>query len=234
MQKELQHAGFSSSEANIYLALLKSGSCTVTILTQETGIHRTYIYDILEKLREKGFVSIFKENNKKYFKASPPSRVKEYLMEKIDTVDKILPNLEKLANINQNDATVEVFKGIEGLKTVLNEITRERKDYIVFGAVKQFEFVGSLYSKQFLNKVNKLKIKEKAILEKGEKIIQAKNHEYRYLLKEHMVSTSFVLFGEKTVLLIWKPLIQIVINNPDIQKTYKTQFNLLWKIAKSH
>ena len=61
--------GFSKGEIEIYLALLRLGKSTVTRLTKETGIHRTYIYDIAEKLRERGLVSQIIEQSKKYFQA---------------------------------------------------------------------------------------------------------------------------------------------------------------------
>ena len=79
----LVELGLSKSEADIYLALIKFGKSTTTALTKQTGIHRTYIYDILEKLKEKGLISQIREEGKQYFMASDPSRLKDYLNEKI-------------------------------------------------------------------------------------------------------------------------------------------------------
>ena len=49
----LERAGLSKGEVEIYLALLKLGASLVSKIAQETGLHRTNIYDTLEKLKEK-------------------------------------------------------------------------------------------------------------------------------------------------------------------------------------
>ena len=51
---KLKEIGLSDSEANVYLTLLKLGEATVAEISQSSGLHRTNIYDSLEKLKEKG------------------------------------------------------------------------------------------------------------------------------------------------------------------------------------
>ena len=231
---ELMQIGLGKSETDIYLTLLRLGKATVTKLTQETGIHRTYIYDIIEKLREKGLVSQIKEQNKYYFQAADPERIKEYLLEKVDIIDKLLPELNKIRKKSVEETSVEIYKGEEGIKTILNDIIREGKDYYVIGSVKEFEEILPIFAEQFLLKVNKNKIKEKVILEEGIKILKAKKHEYRYLPKEHVFLTGIIIYSNKVAFFIWnEPYIQILIKNKDISESYLTQFDLLWKIAKS-
>ena len=231
---ELMKVGLGKSETEIYLALLRLGKATVTKLTQETGIHRTYIYDIIEKLREKGLVSQIKEQNKQYFQATEPERIKEYLLEKVDLIDKLLPELNKIRKKSVEETSVEVYKGEEGIKTVLNDIIREGKDYYAMGSMKEFEEILPIFAEQFILKVNKNKIKEKVILEEGVKILKAKKHEYRYLPKEHIFLTGIMIYSDKVAFFIWKePYIQILVKNKDIAKSYLTQFNIIWKVAKS-
>jgi sugar-specific transcriptional regulator TrmB len=229
----LIEAGLNKSETEIYLTLLKLGKSTVTKLTQITGIHRTYIYDLIEKLKEKGLVSQIKEENKQYFQAADPERIKEYLLEKVENLDKILPELNKLKELTKEETTVEIYKGKEGIKTVMNDILREGKDYFAIGAVKEFEEILPIFSKQFINNVNKKKIIEKAILEKGIKILGVKKKEYKYLPKEHIFLTGMVIYADKIAFFVWQePYIQILIKNKAITESYLTQFNLLWKLAK--
>jgi len=232
-KNKLMEVGLGKSEAEIYLALLRLGKATVTALTKETGIHRTYIYDVIEKLKEKGLVSQIIEENKQFFQVTDPERIKEYLLEKVGIIEKIIPELNKIKDKSQEETNVEVYKGKEGIKTILNDIVKTGRDYLTIGSVKQFEEILPIFSEQFLLKVNEKKMKERVILEEGEKIIEAKKHDYRYLPKEYIFLSSMIIYHDKIALFIWKePYIQIIIKNKDIAKSYLTQFNILWKIAK--
>jgi len=229
----LMKIGFGKSEVAIYLALLKLGKSTTTDLTKETGIHRSYIYDILEKLKEKGLVSQTKEENKFYFDAASPIRIKEHLSERMKEIEALLPELTKLQEKTKEKINVEIFKGKEGIKTILNDLLREKKDYYALGTLKKFEEILPIFSEQFLLKANKLKLKEKVILQEEEEIIRAKTHEYKYLPKEYFFLSSIVIYGNKVALFVWDdPYVQILIENKAISSSYLTQFNALWKIAK--
>jgi len=234
-KSEFMNLGFNKSETEIYLTLLRLGKATATKLTKETGIHRTYIYDIIEKLRERGMISQIKEQNKYFFQATDPNRIKEYLLEKVENMEKLLPELNKIKSKSSGEVSVEVYKGEEGMKTILNDIIREGKDYYVIGAVKEFEkILPEIYIRQFVLKVNEKKMKETAILEEETEIIEARKHNYKYLPKEYLSLSSFIIYGDKIALFVWKkPYIQILIKNKDISESYLTQFKILWKVAKS-
>jgi len=228
--------GLGKSEAEIYLALIRMGKSTSTDLTKETGIHRTYIYDIIEKLKEKGLVSQIKEEGKQFFLSTEPERIKDYLKEKITIADKILPELKKLKKTKAQETSVEVFKGREGIKTLLNDMITEANDYFAFGVMHYFEderFLSKLYVDQWIMRMSKKNVKEKMILEEGTYISPIKNSEFRYLPKEFLFTSSFIIYGDKVAIFVWEePLLQILIKNKNIARSYMTQFNTLWKIAK--
>ena len=232
-KEELIAMGLGRSEAEIYLALLRLGKATATRLSKETGIHRTYIYDVIEKLKAKGLVSHIKEENKLYFQSADLERIKGNLLEKVENISKLIKEANKIKEKTKEETNVEVYKGKEGIKTILNDIIKEDKEYYAIGSVKEFEEILPIFSKQFLKRVDKNKIKEKVILEKGVKILEAKKHEYKYLPKEYIFLTGVIIYADKVAFFIWKePYIQILIRNKDIVKSYLTQFNILWKMAK--
>lgn len=65
----LEELGFEEREAKIYLSLLQEQEQTALSLARKTNIDRTTIYDILEKLIQKGIVSLITKNDSKTFKA---------------------------------------------------------------------------------------------------------------------------------------------------------------------
>ena len=97
MEKEiLKQIGLTDGEIEVYLCLLRIGPSLVSRITKETGLHRTHIYDTLEKLKEKGLVSTFIQSGKNYFKPAKPNKILQFLDEKKEKVHSILPQLEEL------------------------------------------------------------------------------------------------------------------------------------------
>ena len=78
----LRKIGLSDNEIKIYLALLKSGTNTAYDIGNITGIYRAHVYDKLEQLMKKGLVTYIFKGAKKYFQATHPSKLKQYLEDK--------------------------------------------------------------------------------------------------------------------------------------------------------
>ena len=232
IEKELEKIGLTQSEVKIYLTLLKFGVSTTSDLSKKAKIHRTYIYDILEKLIIKGLVSTFKEKSKKYFIASSPSKIKNYIEEKLDIIENILPQLEKLKIKNSNEVSVEIYKGIEGLKTILSDLVQEGTDYYGIGSWNPIEDALPIYMKKIIREINEKKLKERAILPEGEIVIEANDHKHRYLKKELINMYSMLIYSDRVCFTLWNPEpIQILIKSEDLANAKREEFKILWEIA---
>jgi sugar-specific transcriptional regulator TrmB len=55
-EKVLVQLGFSPSQARVYLVLAQKGPSSVNSIAQNSGIHRTHLYEILKSLKDRGFV----------------------------------------------------------------------------------------------------------------------------------------------------------------------------------
>jgi sugar-specific transcriptional regulator TrmB len=228
-----QQLGFLDAEIKVYKALLKLGPSLVSKIQKETGLHRTHIYDLLEKLREKGLVSIFIESGKKHFQASPPSTLLSFLEEKKNTVKKILPELEDLMSLPKEETNIELFKGKNGLKSALQDVLRTKKDYCVMGSLKKFEEIIKYSFPHFLKEIEKNNIKERVLGDKKEKIIKIKGGKYKFLKGDMLFPSSFWVYGNKVIIFIWHlPYFAILIKNKDVAKTYKNYFDFFWNFAK--
>ncbi len=230
----LRDIGFSQGEVEIYLSLLKLGQATVTVLSQQTGLHRTNIYDTLEKLREKGFVGTHLEGKKRFFTGVEPDSLLAFIKEKESYVEKILPELNNLKNQSADKVTVDVFKGKEGLKVVLRQLL-QKKD-VVYGYSISGELRKYLprFSEYYFREQNKRKILHKFIYTNKTKKPKSKFYQIKYLPEEFKSSTTN--FSQENVVLniIWKPEIIIIkITSDKVAENFKKHFELLWKIAKT-
>src|SRR3989339_40224 len=69
----LKEFGLTETEEKVYLSLLKQGTSLASDIIKKTQLHRTTIYDVLERLISKGFVSYIIQNKIKYYSATNPS-----------------------------------------------------------------------------------------------------------------------------------------------------------------
>jgi len=61
MKEQLLAIGFGNKDAEIYLALIKFERANISELIKKTSIERRTIYDVLERLIQKGWASFSEE-----------------------------------------------------------------------------------------------------------------------------------------------------------------------------
>src|SRR3989344_8253028 len=93
----LAELGLSDGEIKVYLSLLKLGTVPVSRIKEDTGLHRTTIYDFVEKLLQKGLVSYVVRGNVKVYRAADPGKLKDFLGEKQSALEQVLPALHEIA-----------------------------------------------------------------------------------------------------------------------------------------
>ena len=233
ISKILEEIGLTPGEVKVYLALLKRGSSTVHLLQKDTKIHRTTIYDFLEKLLKKGLASFVIKNNVRFFAATPPEKLKEFLQEKQELVVEVLPELKKMGLQEKQDVNVQVYEGEEGFKTLLNDILRIRKDFVGFGIDEsRLKEKFPIMTEQYFKKEEKLGIKERLLTsDKSGFVYKKKSITYRYIPEEYFNPSPTIVYGEKVASIIWEPLHVIFIENKQLADSYKKHFELLWKTA---
>ena len=119
----LKDAGLTEGEIKVYLALLEIGSTTSGPIIKKSGISRSIIYTILEKLMNKGLVSYLTKEKTKYFQAAQPNKLLEYIEEKEEKIrqskgeiEKILPILIKKQE-SAKQSEVQLYQGLKGVRT---------------------------------------------------------------------------------------------------------------------
>ncbi len=239
----LKQIGLSENEATIYLMLLSSGSLSVYDIASKTGIYRPNVYDKLETLLNKGLVSFVIKNTKKYFIATEPEKIEEYLDEETDkiTINKeklktILPQLSAMANMPQIFTKVEVFEGKEGLKVFLRDILRTAKEVLITGIddAKYNEALPTFLPK-YLKELKTKKIKERVITADRPNIFLFDNSSttYRFLSEKEFNPTNTFIYADKVAIVSWDfPPTIIRIENKNMANTYRQHFEQFWKVAK--
>jgi len=244
----LEKLGFTRGESKVYLALLKLGNVTSGPVVEESGISKSKVYEILERLTKKGIVSQVIERGVMYFQPVQPKRLSDMLAEKeeeLQTTKKSLasymPELEAQFNSIKEKQEVSVLKGSSGLRTVFNDILRTVKkgdEYIVFCAVEPpDDFKPFLID--FSSQRAKQQVRLKVIFNKNtnknylDTVRKDKYSEVKTIFPEFNTPAVFNLYSNKTAIILWsKKPVAIIIENQEITNSFKKYFEILWKIAK--
>ncbi len=234
IDETLLKLGLEEQEIKTYLALIDYGELTATKLSEKSGLGRVHTYQVTNKLIKKGLVSYVIKNNVKYFSAADPELLLKDLEEKEENLKKILPQLNARKNTLNEETKVEVYRGLDGINSILKLILNDKKDYVMLGGGEEFskEEVNVITS-IFLKRAEKIGIKGKLLERKTADFVIGRHENYRFLDEEFFASTSSVTWGNKHAIFVWtRPFNVILITNQEIANSHFATFNYLWKSAE--
>src|SRR3990167_3782047 len=155
IEKTLVKLGFSINEIKVYLTLNDYGSMKAGRISKLAHMDRSSCYNALKLLLEKGLASYVLIGKVKWFQATGPKRLLDYIKEQEEDVKEILPELHAKHKTGKIEGQVRLFKGV---KAIFLDIAREGKDNFVFGSEGQFSERMPEFVLQFdrLKKENKI------------------------------------------------------------------------------
>ena len=236
MEKVLEQLGLTRIEAKIYLTLLDLGPSLAGQISRKSGVHRRNVYDATERLIEKGLIGYIRQNNRRYFEATDPTRLLEILKEKEEKVDEIFPVLKaRYDSVKEKQETV-FYKGRAGLKTIFEDQLNIGKEILILGASPLATEILRFYFKWFDKRRAKKRVWVRIIFDESvrKNVDEIPLSKIRYLPKKYGSPTAINIYGDKTAIILWSEEnpIAIVIKNKEISEGYRKYFELMWKIAK--
>src|SRR3989338_8807238 len=236
LRQTLVEVGLDEKESEVYLSLLKIGETSATKISQESKIERTLVYYIIEKLKNRGLLSYKLKNNVKYYSATNPERILENIREREKSFLKILPVLEQIrTTAYEEEVKVEIYKETAGLKSVMNDMFKSTKEFLILGEQGQIQKNYPILYQQYLRRLKDHKIKEKVIIREDlqGKIWKSKNSEFRYISKALLSPTTTLIYDDKILITLWeKPMFNLLITSKKVADSFRSYFNHFWKIAK--
>jgi len=240
--KVLTEAGLTQKESDVYVALIELGASSATQIIQKTGFHRAVVYDLLERLIEKGLVGYVIKGRKKFFEATNPNCLLEILKEKEEKIKTLLPSLSELSQFKEH-LEVQIYKGKEGIKTVFEDILRANpKEWLSLGSG------GETYNllPAFLDFFHKSRIKKKIMSrgllidnqlarKRGNMLSKMQLTEIRYLPKTFLTPTVINIYDDRVTLYsVTKDKVPfiILIENRQLSNSFKEYFEWLWRLSK--
>jgi len=233
IERVLENLGFSPNEIKIYLALNDHGSSKAGKVAKIAKIDRSSCYNSLQRLIEKGLVSYVSIGEVKWFQATGPKKLLDYLKEQEEDVKEILPDLDARHKASKIKGQVRLFKGIKGVRTILQDILRTGKNNLIFGNENQLEERMPAYQKQFVRQLKEQKIFVKEIVREDRDNPTSNPKQTRYVSKSVESPVVTNIYGDKIALIIWTDEPEgIVIEYEAAAKAYRSYFEFMWKHAR--
>ena len=235
MQEKLIQLGFHPNEATIYMALIELGPTGTGEIIKKTSLHRNIVYETLDKLIAKGYVSQFKLKKVAQFKVTDPQRILDGLKNTVNLAEEIIPSLVAKAGSKQDVVTWEGVEGFRNFTLHLVENMEVSSTFYVIGSVgdRWYELMGDSVDKYY-RAVKKKKIHGKSVIYNPTALDENQpNYQVRALPLGFEPPADMVVWGDSIALqCLIEPYSVIEIKNPALAKAYLAYFQLLWEQAK--
>ncbi len=239
--EELRKIGLNEKESKVYLTLLELGDSLASKIAKKTNINRSLLYSILDELANKGIVTYILKNNVRYYRAAEPNKILSMLREKEKIFSSILPNLISLYKPATNKPIVEILEGKEGIKTILNDIIRLKKEWFAFNIPgKGPDILGP-----FAHAFEKLRQKRKIILnvicvrtnqgfKRGKEFSKMKYTNVKYVPETYESPASNWMYGDRIAIIFWYKEFPFAIRiiDKNLSESYKNNFKVMWNASK--
>lgn len=243
IETTLEKLGFSHKEITVYISCLQLGPATMTEIAHKAGLKRPTTYLIIEALIKRGLISIVRRQHKTLYAAERPKKILTILRQQERNLEHTLPELEALYNTPKHKPKIRVYEGIEGVRTVYDEIyaSLSRKEEVLFvtnvaDLVKYAPFTVEYFISK-LAKVKKFKIRE---LNTGNpaglkhyhatKNKRGPDHYVKNTTTQFPFSNDTVIYGNSVVFFaLKKDIFVTIIENEEINSTMRSLFEIAWE-----
>ncbi|MFA6424279.1 MAG: helix-turn-helix domain-containing protein [Candidatus Magasanikbacteria bacterium] len=237
IEKALESCGLNQRESQIYLALLQIGPSPVQKIAQKSGFPRSTVYEILDELAKKSFVSGYLKKKIKYYNAEEPSNIVALAQNKVTIIKNVLPELEALSGKSRNRPTVRFYQGREQMRIVLDEILKEADELCAFSVAEDLLNVLGDYHTEFLRKRIKNRIPLRIILRDSATARERQRLGPQQLRTVKLMSNKYEFHG---LMYIWKnkfamfslanDFVAVVTESKELADIEKAKFNNLWNL----
>lgn len=234
--KQLKGVGLKQNESEIYLFLLQNGLSTPPVISKGTNIARTNCYNILKSLKEKDVVAEQNKGKKKVYIARDPKFLKLDLEKKIESLERLVPDLEVMQTTQKNKPKFIFFDGWKEVREIYSQSLTAREIYATGSTEKLVEIESGFFEK-YIKEVEKRKIHFYDLLKEGEnsqsvdiiKNLGGELYSVNYLPKDHKGTITDILVWEDNLALISleEPVFGTMIKNGPLADTLRTILSLL-------
>lgn len=229
----LEQFGLTKTESDVYLALLREGNSLASSVIKRLQLHRATVYDVLDRLIEKGLVSYVARDGKKYYEAVNPTRFLDIIKEKKQKIESDEKEAEKivleLSKVKEKtpSSNVQILTGKEGVKVLMQDLLN-CEEFLVLGGELKFREYLPIYTVHWAKERERKKIYARILTEHKIDTKWSYN-KYKQLLKDIKFPTGTIIYsGKIAIILPEEPVKIVLVESEGTYNSYKAEFEMLW------
>ena len=234
----LRKIGLSNGEIKVYNALLDLGSSSLNYIHEKTRVERRNIYDILNKLIERGLIGYVIENRRKFYSISNPNKILGYIEERKNDFDKIkeeinieMPAIFEKFNSKKSKINAQIYRGTNGVKAIYEDILNYKVHYFIGGGRYVMKTMPNFWNNFNLRRIkSKIKFYNLIRYELRNEIKPLKYEFVKVLPKEFSANPNVIfIWGSKVANVLFEDeFFAFVIESKQIADNYKKYHKYLW------
>jgi len=250
-----KHLGLKRYESKALITLLSYGKCTADRVTSISGIPLPRVYDTMNTLVKRGFVSVSK-TRPEIFRAIDPNRLfmileeeeQKKMQKRVKEMKTVMPQLMKQIKKMNNDKPEEKEEVLAVMKKRVN-LHKDREEFHNIAKKEILVFAGDMSwvknVEDLVKQATKRKVKYNIIYSKKGKNVTANANKFKKLgakvkYYHDTGGNRCIIFDNKVVSLITKKYktsgdseyAVITINNPKIADVFTRYFYAIWDKAR--
>lgn len=157
--------GLEQEIADLYLALYSNGPQNISALSRNSGVERTRIYRLIDKLLASNLIELESGSKRGIIKAAPIANLRILINQRQQELKNLTDELELMEQVMSRNSLsyghsrIQFFSGSEGIRQMLRRELETKTDIIGYQVASFEPAVG----KQFLDEHDK-QIKERHIV----------------------------------------------------------------------
>jgi sugar-specific transcriptional regulator TrmB len=246
-ERLLEDIGLTSGEVKVYFALVKLGSTKTGPLAKEAGVSSSKVYKILDRLEKRGIVGHIIKGEVKYFSASDPRRIIDYIEEKENNlknkkeeIKKIIPEINSALLKIEGKSEAIIYEGFKGatnlFRNMLDEMKKGEVYYVIGASYGETSGLRTFFHNHHMRRAEKgikLKMLANDEVRKNMESPTKENAEIRYLPSYLATKMEIVIYKNKSFIVLWtKNPVAFFIQNEEATTSFKAYFDSFWKLAK--
>ncbi|MEK7523702.1 MAG: helix-turn-helix domain-containing protein [Patescibacteria group bacterium] len=251
MIPQLQRFGFTRNEANVYVAGLKLGNCTIQQIANETGLNRITVHSIIEKFEGlQIFIRSYEGKRRRVSAVSPAwlesllKRKEREVQQERQALKEVFPSLQELYRRMQRGVQVSTFSDEKGYEEICEDVLTAKTEILEYANIDELnKVIGPYIAKDYLPRKHRLQIPTKFLFvdSSSARTYIKKNYldypgaapmEVKFIdPKEFSLDAFFVIYDDKLAILTPATLSGIIIQDKAISDSLRPFFHFVWSRA---
>ncbi len=234
----LRDLGIKENEAEVYTAALSLGPTTALKIARTSGVKRSTVYEALETLAARGYVSMVERGLKRLYVAESPTRLEQELTRRREQFHSLLPEFEALFNLRGNESVIRYYDSIESLKSEYEDllhILKNKDEYFVYGDPTRWQLSEKDFFKDYIKRrirINldaRLILSDSALAREYQQFERNFNEKVRLLPEGVQLDMNVTMTRHKIIIhQLIEPVLTIVIENRSLISMQMALFKIMW------